>query len=266
VQRVERWPLLQLAHWPFGWLARAVAPIRRLIPAAKAARDHQSDPQPSVHAAAPGDLPPTPDQLELFRSSLLRDHAALIDRIEIETELPLAETLVRRVRSAADRVPGRIEARMMASLRSARRSRIAGFLGNSMLWLTLLWFPLLQPIAAGMLEIYAEPGAFRWAHGLYRVVSALSAAHLLAGLAVVVAIYLALIAGMYVRCLRSVRTAMGEHLSLRPDATLPEAVDRLLLDEFAAPLLRPIHDRLSHLKRLHDRIERLASGPEHAGG
>lgn len=261
-QRVERWPLLQLAYWPFGWLARAVAPIRRLVPASRSDRAGDGGPHAPPDAVAPAGLPRQRDQIDLLRSTLLRDQAALANRLELGEELPEARVLEDRFRAAADRLPGQVEAQMMAALtKGRRRSRLGGFLGNVVLWLLLLWFPLLQPVAAGLLEIYAEEGGFRWAHGVYRVVSALSAVHLLAGLAVVVGIYLALIAGMYVRCLQSVRSAMAEHLSLSAEAPLPAAVDSLLVEELAAPLLRPFRERLARLRELLDRVERIADGP-----
>jgi hypothetical protein len=41
-RRVEHWPLLQIVHWPLGWLSRAVG--RRVSPRSQAATDVVADP------------------------------------------------------------------------------------------------------------------------------------------------------------------------------------------------------------------------------
>ena len=85
-----------------------------------------------------------------------------------------------------------------------------------------------------------------------RIVSALSAVHLLAGLAVVTGIYVAILAGMYARALRAIRLFRAEQDECSPIA---EAVDELLISEAVAPLVLPFQDRLERLTALRSRLE-----------
>jgi hypothetical protein len=128
------------------------------------------------------------------------------------------------------------------------------------LWFVFLWFPFLQPVLTGVLEMFSDTGTFEVARGAYRIVSALSAPHLLAGFAVVAGFYVAVLAAMYARRLRALRCARDEHARI---PSIQEAVDEVLVSEVVAPLIRPFHDILDRLTCLPTRLggRRLANGP-----
>ncbi len=240
-QRVEQWPLLRLVHWPLGWLSRAVG--RRVGPSS----------QPlTADVADPYDFggPSLSERIGLLRSRILADHTVAIERVGVENELPATEELTRRVVSATRRLPTQLQTRMLTEVRD--RYRPPSVMAKAGLWLILLWFPFLQPVLAGMLEMFSESGSWRLAHGLYRIVSALNAVHLLAGLAVVVVIYVAILAGMYARGLRTIRRVRDEHSESSP---ITDAVDEIFVSEVIAPLVEPLHERLERLAHILHRLE-----------
>jgi len=240
-QRVEQWPLLRLVHWPFGWLSRALG--RRVGASSRS---------PAAEAVDPFDLggPSLSERIELLRSRILADHAVAIRRVDVERDLPTTENLTRRVVGAIQHLPGQLETRLLAE--AMDRYRPPPVSAKAGLWLILLWFPLLQPILAGTLEMFTESAGWRTAHGLYRIVSALSATHLLAGLAVVLVIYVAILAGMYARSLRAIRGISEQHSQSSPIA---DAVDEILVSEAVAPQVQPLHERLERLAQIQARIE-----------
>lgn len=240
-RRVEHWPLLRLVHWPFGWLARTLG--RRVGPASPTAREEPDDP------FGPGGRLLT-DRIELVRSRLLGDRAVIARKLGVDAELPASDRLATAVAASVRRLPGQLETRLLDDV--SEHARKPSLVGRAALWLILLWFPFLQPILAGVLEIFAETGTVQLAHGLYRIVSALSAVHLLSGFAVVGGVYVAILAAMYVRGLRAVRTARYEH-----DKTSPvvDAIDEILLSEVVLPLAGPFQERLERLKGLCSRLQ-----------
>jgi len=254
--RVEQWPLLRLVYWPFGWLSRVVG--RRVAPLSST-----NDPRPGSSAGGshprlagtdawdaggPG-TPMLAARIELMRSRILADHAVIAHRMDLESELPETAVLKEHVRSEARTLVPRLEARLIESIREADGR--PSILGKMALWLVLLWFPFLQPVLAGLLEIFAEGGSLQLAHGLYRIVSALSAVHLLSGFAVVAGIYVGLLAAMYARALRAVRTARHRQDQSSPVA---QAVDGILVSHVAVPLVRPFQHRWERISALQARL------------
>ncbi len=253
-RRVESWPLLRLVYWPFGWLSRIAG---RRIGAATPGNTggHEDDSGPSQRlfrrAVSVFDVGGSSlaERIEQLRSRILSDHAVAVQRLDMEAELPVTSTLEKRMATAADKLVPHLEGRLLDEIR--RGDRKPGILGKTALWLILLWFPFLQPILSGVLEMLADSGTIQLAHGMYRVVSALSAVHLLAGFAVVAGVYVALLAGMYARGLRNIRRVRS-----REDASSPvaEAVDELIVSEVVVPLATPFERRL---ERLHVILKRL---------
>jgi hypothetical protein len=99
---------------------------------------------------------------------------------------------------------------------------------------------------------------------MYKVVSVLSATHLLCGLAVVGGIYVAILAGMYVRALRAVRRASSEQRGESGSLSLVEGVDEVLLSEVLVPLISPFRDRLERLAALEKRLDDSVAGSPRA--
>lgn len=260
-RRVERWPLLRLVYWPFGWLSRLLG--RRVAPLSLTS-------DPGAGSSASGSYrqiaetdawetggPGTPGlaaRIELMRSRVLADHAVIARRLDLESELPDAAVLHARVMSEARTLVPRLEARLIESIREADRR--PSILGKAALWLVFLWFPFLQPVLAGLLEIFADGRTLQLAHGLYRIVSALSAAHLLSGFAVVVGIFVGLLAAMYARALRTVRTS-----KYRQDQSSPvaEAVDEILVSQVAVPLVKPFQSRWERISAIQSRLAAAAT-------
>lgn len=250
-RRVEAWPLLRLVYWPFGWLSRAlgrrVQPARAFRPRGEAGgtlvvRRRPFDPanDPLADAAA------WTRRVDLLRSRLIADHAVITGKLGLERRMPQSVELARGFVASATRLPPVLETDFIDDI--AQRDGRPSWFARAALWLVLLWFPFAQPILAGLLEILSEDGALRLAHGLYRIVSALSAVHILAGFAVVAGVYVAVVAAMYSRCLRAVRRARADTSN---GSVVAEAVDDLVITTLLTPLVEPFnqaHERLLTLR------------------
>ncbi len=249
-RRVEQWPLLRLVYWPFGWLSRALG--RRLMVTGTTRTQSDVDPFDVAGQALA-------DRVELARARVLADHAVIVSRLGLDARVPSATVLAARALLSARRLTPQFETRLLHDLR--QRDRRPGLCARAGLWLILLWFPFMQPVLEGGLALYVDTGAWHWAQGLYRIVSAFSAVHLLMGFAVVAAVYVALLAGMYARSLRSIRCALAGTDSTGPGTRLAESVDDLLITELLVPLVRPFQDRLNRLSAVQTRLDRLSPDP-----
>lgn len=245
-RRVENWPLLRLVYWPFGWLSRALG--RRLTLASPARSEPVGDP---FEVAGRGlDV-----RVDLVRTRLLADHTVIAQRLGIDHTLPQPTALSQRVTTAACRLIPQFEARLIEAIRQDDRK--PGVFAKGFLWFILLWFPFLQPVLEGGLAMYIETGVWNWAQGLYRIVSAFSARHLLMGFAVVALVYVALLAGMYARSLRAVRTALAGTDHDDPHTLLMDSVGEVLVTEILVPLIQPFQEHLDRLRVLMKRLEGL---------
>ena len=242
-RRVEHWPLLRIVHWPLGWVSRAVG--RRVSPASVQVPDAVADPFDVAGQSLT-------DRVELLRSRILADHAVIASCLSLDVEIPSAPVLGKRAHAAANRLVPQLETRLLDE--AQERYRKPSILGKTALWLVLLWFPFLQPVLEGGLEMYVETGAWQLTHGLYRIVSAFSAAHLLAGLAVVLGVFVGVLAIMYARGLRTVRNALVEHVGSGDAAPFTDAIDELLVSEVIAALVVPFQKRLDRLRMLQSRL------------
>ncbi len=270
-QRVHRWPLLRLVHWPFGWLSRVLGASRWFQPARNAARTKvRGSPGP---LADPFEVEGRSllDRIELIRARICADHAAVINRLGMEADLPTADELEKRATEAALPLAPQLEQRLLDDIR--QRDRRPSVVGKAALWLILLWFPFAQPVSEGVLRMLSEGDALNITLGLYKIVSALSAVHLLSGFAVVVGIYIAILAGMYARALRAVRDtysgydgqgvapARAWHAmpAMGGSSFLADAVDEVLVSEIIVPLVSPLQDRLGRLVELQVRLDARSS-------
>ena len=192
-----------------------------------------------------------------MRTRLVSDHAATVDRLRLEPDLPEPEPLAAQLDSSLAALPGDLDFQIIEEIR--RQDRRPSRIGRLFLWLVLLWFPFAQPVLEGLLEMFAAEGAIRIAHGAYRVVAAMSAVHLLAGFGVVAAVYLVLLAAMYARALKTIQRYRG-----RDDEGTPveDAVTDVLIRDLLTPLGKPLLERLARLKRLADELDRLAGAAE----
>lgn len=226
--RVQRWPLLRLVYWPLGWLARFGG--RRASSRIRPAVSVEEESDAFLVAGRALDA-----RLELARARVLADQAVLVKRLRLEPEFPASQELTANARSAARALVPAVERRMLDEL--GEPGPRAGKLGRAALWLVLLWFPLLQPMLKGGLEMYlahTRPSVLR---GVYAIVTTLSAGHLLASLGVVALVYVAILAGMHVRAFGAVRRWRQETVI----ELLTDEVENLLLEKGLAPLLKPFH-------------------------
>jgi len=242
--RVDDWPLLRLVHWPFGWLSRSVG--GRLL--ASDTRRSQSVAIVSGDLLEP-DARPIVDRVKLARSRVLGDQGVLIDRLGVESDWPGIDQAVRGLRGGVDAITPRFEARLLEGIQSRRRQ--PSVFAKAALWLILLWFPFLQPISAGLLALLAEGGSVQIARGLYHIVLAMSAAHLLAGFAVVAGIFLAILAAMYARSLKLVRKCRAE---LEETGVIENDLRAVLRYESVEPLMAPFRERLAQLDSIERRL------------
>jgi hypothetical protein len=197
------------------------------------------------------------DRVELLRGRILADHAVVTSRLALGAEIPSATTLAKHAGAAASRLVPQLEDHLLKEAREHWRKPT--ILGKAALWLILLWFPFLQPLLEGGLEMYVETGTWRLAHGLYRIASAFSAARLLAGIAVVLVVYVGVLAVMYARGLQRVRAAIGEEVATAGVSRLTEMIDELLVSEIITALAGPFQDRMNRLASLQTRLDRQAN-------
>ena len=234
--RVEHWPILRLVYWPFGWLSRLVG--RRA--AGGTARRILATTDPFEVGGER-----LVERIDALRSRWLGDHAVIAHRLRIESAVPTAGSLAERVATVGRRLPGRIEAELLDDIRD--RDRGPSAVGRAFVWFVLLWFPLLQPVLAGGLKMFDETGSFSVVHGSLTIVTALSAAHLLTSLAVVVVVFVGILGAMYARALRSVRSALAQQADASP---LVQGVDAIVVGEVVAPLTAPLRRVAESLSRM----------------
>lgn len=244
-RRVEDWPLLRIVYWPFGWLSRSVG--RRLTPRGAGARPEAGDGPRGL------DVEAFAARVQELRARVMADHVLTVNRFEMEWEMPEGQVLARGAQRGIGALADQLETRLIESIRA--RDRRPSFLARLALWGVLLWFPLVQPVAEGVLQLLSAGGVIETVGGLYHVVAALGATRLLAGLGMVAVVYVVVLAAMYVRALRAVRAAR----SLQ-DVESPwiEAVDATLMSAVVEPLAAPFRTRHRELDALCERLRSLS--------
>ncbi len=246
VGRVEQWPILPVVFWPMRWL------VRRLGARFAGTRWAPSAEAEDVFTVRGQSLE---DRLLAYRSRIAGDHARLIRRFELAPRLPDAEQTARRIGQRTATLVADIDEALLTALnQSYRRPR---WPTRWLLWAMLLWFPLVQPLAAGFLELLAGDGIDRL-HGAIQIVLALGATRLLTGLVFVSFVYVIILAAMYARCVgqvrRARRAATGGGDAGQDDA-VTEGVDDLLITECTGAMSRPFVETEAALGDLRRRID-----------
>lgn len=243
-RRVCAWPLLRLVHWPLGWLSRMVGRRFAVAPAAPGIEEADSTTVEGRTLAG---------RIELARARLLADQADVAAQLKIEPDLPRADRLATATAAEMRRLGRDLDQHLIEAIRE--RDRKPSLIARLGLWFLLLWFPLLQPLAEGLLTIVAPDGTVDLMLGLAKLVSTLGASKLLLGLITPVGIYVAILAGMYVRAQRDVhrfRQVQNE------ESPLPDAVDQVLVEQIIVPLSTPFAQRLTRLRTLEQKLRQLA--------
>lgn len=265
--RAGRWPVLRVVYWLSRWV------IRRLgrAMAGGAARDHdRSLPggRDLFRIRARG----LDDRVELIVDRLEAEHGPVLRQLRVAERLPSSQELAARVESELAELPVRGDEELVDRL---SRDYRPSFFGRLLVLFAAVWFPFVQPIAEGLLEISsARMDLTDMLHGLYRVVVALGAVQLLHGLAVVAIICVAALAAIYGRCVRDVQAgrvtpaeaARGRRRRRLRAADLQEEIDTvaqevdgMLAGHVVGPMLQPLESAASQLADLSRRLEQVTS-------
>jgi len=259
--RAGRWPVLRVVYWLSRWLIRRVG--RTLAGQAWPAMGAAGAPVTELFRFRSRGLA---ERLESLCDRLRTEHAAVVRHLQLRERFPDAAELAARVEQDLVELPLKDDEDVIGRLTSGYRP---GWAKRVFVWWVLIWFPFIQPVAEGLLEMMAAGTQITdWAHGLYRVVWALGATQLLKGFAVVVGIYVACLAAIYARCVRDVqksRRNLREFEAARRDGTgarpgtevLAEAIDRHLLEEVGGAAFQPFEAAAIRLGQLAGRLDEL---------
>lgn len=266
--RAGRWPLLRGIYWLSRW---AIRRLGRAVAGTSARDGDRTSMTPAemfrVRARS------LADRVSLVTDRLKAEHGPVLRQLRLSERLPDPEELAGEVEAELAELPLRGDEEMVDRL---VRDYRPGVLKRLFVWAVLLWFPFVQPVAEGMLEMSAAgSGLTDWLHGLYRVVFALGAVQLLHGLIVVIIIYVALLAAIYGRCVRDVQSARVESpgqpvsrrgrgwsaaLTLQEEIdALTQEIDAMLLKGVIGPIVRPFELALGQLVQLERRLQALAA-------
>lgn len=246
-ERVGHWPLLRIVYWPSRWLVRRIG--GRLAGPRGPERPDKSDPF-DVSAQS------VVDRLEVYAARLGSDHPRVIRRFGLANQFAAASAIGDRIKTGAATLVSDLDQSVIDTLRGTYRR--PGILRRGLLWLVLLWFPFVQPLAQGFLEITGE---FNLIRGSLQVVRAFSATHLITGLAVVLAVYVLILSAMYARCVVVVRQARhpAEEGGAADRLLIVERLDDLIVTESVGAMSRPFTELRDKLERLQRRLDRLSS-------
>ncbi len=196
------------------------------------------------------------------------EHGRTLSRLDLGERLPDPTDLADRCVVRCRRIVEDLDRQEIESLKQAGRS--PGWIARGLLYVTLIWFPLVQPLVEGSLELLSGGGATSVMHGLYTLVRALRADQLILGFLVVLGIYVACLAMMYARCVREVRRQRGDvgstfELAGAPgkpmtDASCPDPadeVDRVIVEEVVSPVLGPVVEVQVALNRISEELSHL---------
>jgi hypothetical protein len=170
-------------------------------------------------------------------------------------EIPDARELAADVRRAVDDLRDADRTAALADCLT-RRPTILGRAARRMLpTAILLWFPLIQPLAAGFLAI-ASDGLHISATTLLAVTQALSGSRVLSGLGAAIVLLAFLTAGVYARA-RNDAAKIWSRLETRD----PEGIVQLIRAVALAPLVRPAERFAAELEDLTVEAERHSAAP-----
>ncbi len=237
-QRIAFWPVLGVIAWPLAFVGAVLGSLRRLVPRG---------------VVAPSEDPFRFDGLTLddrangafagVRARLAR----IADRIEFS--LPSANELAQQFRADVGELASAHREAVFEPLRRGAPSRF----GRALRWVApiavLIWFPLAQPLLAGLL--HAADGA----SGVRVVVDLLSASNVLMGLGVSLLILCGLVACIYSGAVRDSFAALD-----RLRGASPEFAVEPLTGSLARAIGQPIESACSALSEITSDLEALADG------
>ncbi len=243
--RVTRWPLLRCVYWPLRWLVRRIG--------GRFAGSHDASARIDKNAF---DLRgrSLADRLADYAARVRADHPSAIRRFNLSNRFDEPDFIAGRIKARATMLVTELDQAVIGSLRdSARGPR---FWQRWLLGFVLFWFPLGQPLAEGLLQLSNR----NIAAGLLSVVRAISATHILTGLAVVLVIDVLVLAVMYARCVVAVRQSrQPADTDVAGRWTIADRLDDLFVSEAVGAMSRPFIETRERLAALRQRLDRLSS-------
>lgn len=247
-ERVDLWPILPIIFWPLRGL------VRRLGARFAGVRWTAADLTSEAFTVLGQSLA---DRVANYHDRLCGEAAVEIERLDLHASLPKPASIADRVQRRTALLVSEIDDETLSGLKQAYRR--PSFLRRWAMWLVLLWFPFLQPIIAGSLNILGAGGSFDLLTGLAQIVTALSAAKLLTGFLFSLLVYVIILATMYARCVSAVRKARRIAGPAGDDGELiAERLDDLLVTEVVGCLAAPFADVHANLVALRERLRRLS--------
>lgn len=252
--RVQRYPLLRIAYFPLGFVARAIGRGRASSSGGGDADLRGSSSRFRAGALAGATLGERVRAVRARQQEILGHHQAALQAASSDAQCDRA---AERLNESLRVIAPTLETDLVEEVASGgRRSSV---LLHVFLWATLLWFPFVQPVAEGVLRILEDGGAVGVIGGLLSIVTALSAVHLASGFIVVAVVFAAVLALMYMRSLREIRAAAGERSG---DDLVLGAIERAVETEVIAPLWHALEARRSALDAVARELAELEGDTE----
>ncbi len=206
-KRIANWPLLGLIAWPVVFSGTLIGGIRSALPAR--AGDWNDDPF-RVSGI------PLVDRIEGLMAGVRSRVAAVNEQVSVE--IPEPDALATQFRSDVTALTEECRDTIISPFLQKR----PGIFGRMFRWVLpvfiLLWFPLVQPILAGILKLASEGTQFDL-HVAVTVVEALSGSAVLVGLCVSLLIMSAMTAAIYSRSVRDTHRAIDTLLKASREST-----------------------------------------------
>ncbi len=240
-RRISRWPLLGLIAWPVALVGWLLGGLRSVLPAAVPAE--HDDPFRFDGLSLE-------ERVEGFVAGIQAELAGVSRRVDIE--MPETRDLVRMFRTDVTALADQQREAVIAPM----LNRKPAVIGRLVRWLipvgVLLWFPLVQPLTAGLLELWND-GLRPSLELALTVVNALSAHNVLVGLGVAILILAALAAAVYSRAVRDAFSAVDRLRSAEP-----ELASEPLTAALTHTVRRPLETVRDKLADLVDTLKRFA--------
>jgi hypothetical protein len=129
------------------------------------------------------------------------------------------------------------------------------------LWILLLWFPLIQPLARGGLELTATRSLTDGLHAAIAVVTALGATSLIKGVVASGLVCLIVLSAMFARSIRDVRRERGNDPEAAGGVDLyMDEVARILEEEIRVPLRIALQETTRRVERSLHELGELTNG------
>ncbi len=241
-QRVTRWPLLGLIAWPITLVGTLFGELRAMW---RSTRAHEIDDPFRFEGLSLGErFQAIVDGFRALLAGVARD---------LRIELPTAGALESDFRRHASTFAEQIREAAITPYLNKRPMLV----GRVFRWVfpvvVLLWFPFVQPILEGGLELVARGEVWN-PEMLGVLVSALSAAHVLQGICVSLIILAGVTAAVYSIAARDTLAALERLRNARP-ADIGEPLTEMVVHT----IRRPVQERQGRLEELVATLTSLTS-------